>query len=96
MENYFLTAYQSLEMLAVRSENTVELGFLSESELSLFSRLIRNRRSLPVYQDGFWRCYECPFESRGLGNMVMHILRTHKPAPCNDEEMMDNTNLIAG
>ena len=96
MESYFSTVYQSSEILAVRSENIVEPGFLSESELSLFFRLIRNRRSLPVYRDGFWGCYECSFESMGLGTMVMHIMGAHKPAPRNDEDVMDGGNLTAG
>lgn len=81
------------DVLSFRSGHIAELGFLSEAELSVFSRLIRNRRSLPVYRDGYWGCYECPFESENLGTIAIHILRTHKPAPLIDDEMLDEVGV---
>jgi hypothetical protein len=93
--NFSATA-RSRDILAFNSGNIAELGFLSEAELSVFSKLIRNRRSLPVYRDGYWACYECPFESDDLGAMAIHILRAHKPAPLSDDEMLDEVCLELG
>lgn len=64
----------------------VELGFLSDRDLSIFVRLIGNRRCLPIYRGGFWGCYECPFQSDDLEIMAAHILRIHEPAPLSSEE----------
>jgi len=64
----------------------IELGFLSGKDLSIFARLINNRRCLPVYRGGFWGCYECPFESTDLGIIAAHIIHVHKPAPLSDKE----------
>ena len=64
----------------------IELGFLSDEDLSVFASLIGKRRSLPVYRGGFWGCYECPFESTDLKDIKRHIMRAHNPAPPSDEE----------
>jgi len=70
-------------------EKTIHLGFLDEGELALFARLIRHRRSLPVYLGGAWRCGACLFESSELAAMVGHIMRTHRPAPINEEDEIE-------
>ena len=71
---------------------TVELGFLTDNDLSIFVRLIRNRRCLPVYRGGFWGCYECPFESADLQIIAAHIMCIHDPAPpSNEEELCEDT-----
>ena len=63
------------------SEGVIEAGFLSDEDLEIFRRLTRYRRSLPLYLGGFWRCYECEFESSDLTVMGTHILDVHEPAP---------------
>jgi hypothetical protein len=90
------TTSGALDVPAFRSGDIAELGFLSKAELWMFSVLIRNRRSLPVHRDGFWACYECPFESDDLGATAMHILRAHKPAPLSDDEIVDGISLEVG
>ena len=62
-------------------ERVIEAGFLSNEDLEIFRRLTKRRRSLPLYLGGFWRCYECEFESSDFAAMGAHILETHKPAP---------------
>jgi len=57
----------------------VDVGFLSDADLDVFHQLTRYRRSLPLYLGGFWRCYECKFESSNLVAMGTHIMRTHGP-----------------
>ena len=71
----------------------VELGSLSDEDLSLFVRLFDHRRSLPVYRGPSWRCYQCQFESADLETMTTHIMRTHKPAPLTDDEIIDGISL---
>ena len=78
------------------SEDGYDREILGETELAFLSRLIRNQRSLPVHHDGFWRCYECRFESRSLGIMALHVLRTHKPAPLTDDEIVEGITVEAG
>jgi len=65
----------------VMFERIIEVGFLSDEELEIFRRLTKRRRSLPLYLGGFWRCYECEFESSDFAAMGAHILEAHKPAP---------------
>ncbi|MBN2132573.1 MAG: hypothetical protein JW741_23935 [Sedimentisphaerales bacterium] len=62
-------------------ERVIEVGFLSDEELGIFRRLTKRRRSLPLYLGGFWRCYECEFESSDFATMGAHILEAHKPVP---------------
>jgi len=64
----------------------VELGFLTDKDLSIFVRLIRNRRCLPVYHGGLWGCYECPFQSADLEIIAAHIMCIHQAAPASSEE----------
>ena len=59
-------------------ERVIEAGFLSDEELHIFHQLTRERRSLPLYLGGFWRCYECEFESSELTAMGAHILQRHQ------------------
>jgi len=73
----------------------VELGFLSNRDLSTFVRLIRNRRCLPIYRGGFWGCYECPFQSADLEIIAAHIMRIHEPAPrCSEEELCEDYHKV--
>ena len=67
-------------------ERVVEAGFLSDEDLQVFHRLIRQRQSLPLYLGGLWRCYECPFESSDLAAMGAHIMGTHEPVAIRTEE----------
>lgn len=67
-------------------ERVIEAGFLSDEDLEVFHRLIKQRQSLPLYLGGFWRCYECPFESSDLATMGAHIMATHEPVAIRTEE----------
>jgi len=62
-------------------ERIIEAGFLSDDDLEIFRQLTKHRRSLPLYFGGFWRCYECEFESSDLAAIGTHILEAHEPAP---------------
>lgn len=62
-------------------------AFLSRKELSLFRRLIEERRSLPVYRAGCWLCHECAFESTNLALVARHIERAHGAAPANEDDL---------
>ncbi len=62
-------------------------AFLNHKDLSLFHRLIGDRRSLPVYRAGCWLCYECTFESTDLAAMARHIVRTHGAAPATEDDL---------
>ncbi len=61
--------------------------FLSRKELSLFRRLIDDRRPLPIYRAGGWLCYECSFASTDLAAMARHIARAHGAAPANEDDL---------
>jgi hypothetical protein len=78
-----------LEPASYDPERVIPLGFLSEEELGLFSLLIRHRRALPVYLGGAWRCGACLFESSELSAMVGHAMKTHRPAPVNEEDRIE-------
>jgi hypothetical protein len=64
-------------------------GFPNQTHTSILFKLIKNRRSLPVFRGNFWACYECKFTSKSLGAMAMHIMTAHEPAPINDEEILE-------
>ena len=70
-----------------QASGIVGYAFLSHKELSLFRRLIDDRRSLPVHRAGGWLCYECPFASKDLAAMARHIVRAHGAAPPNEEDL---------
>ena len=78
-----------------QARGPVGYGFLSRKELSLFRRLIDDRRSLPVYRAGHWLCYECPFESTNLAVMARHIVRAHGAAPVSDDDLEEGTSGLA-
>lgn len=67
-------------------ECIAEIGYFDEQELAIFNRLIRHRRSLPVYLGNFWRCYDCLFESESFETVAEHIIRVHPPAPIDDDD----------
>jgi hypothetical protein len=75
------------------SERTMPAGFLGEAELTAFSVLILNRRSLPLYFGDCWRCYLCTYECFDFFDMVDHILQAHDPEPFNEA---DNAELLDG
>lgn len=90
MSEDFPQAIKAPRILVFNSENVSQSGMLGETELSFFSRMIRNRRSLPVFREGCWRFYECPFESRSLGIIALHVQQKHKAAPLSEEEILDD------
>lgn len=67
-------------------EHVIGAGYFSNDELDAFYQLISNRRSLPVYADGIWCCYECDFHCPSLATMVEHILRLHSQAPVKNQK----------
>ena len=71
------------------SEDVVDLDFLGPEGMEMFLRLIRLRRSLPVYLGGCWRCYECAFEAADLAAVAAHVVRAHRPAPLDEDEEAD-------
>lgn len=76
-----------------QAQGPVGYAFLSRKELSLFRRLIDDRRSLPVHRAGSWLCYECPFASPDLAVMAMHIVRTHGAAPADGDDLDRDSDL---
>ena len=68
-------------LLDYTNEQVISIGYFDYEELAIFSRLINNRRALPVYLGDCWRCYDCIFESSDLEIMANHIMKAHKPAP---------------
>jgi hypothetical protein len=70
-------------------------AFLSHKELSLFRRLIGDRRSLPVYRAGGWLCYECSFTAQDLAAMARHIVRAHGAAPPNEDDLEEGYSDLA-
>lgn len=89
MKCNFSQALRLPNLLDASFGSILESGFLNKTKLSMLFKLIRNRRSLPVYRGDFWICYECLFTSEKLGTMTMHIMRAHKSAPLSDEEIAD-------
>ncbi len=73
----------------------VGYAFLSRTELSLFRRLIDDRRPLPIYRAGGWLCYECRFASKSLAVMTRHIVRAHGAAPTNEEDVEEGHSELA-
>jgi hypothetical protein len=76
-------------LLDYAAERVVYPGFFSERELVIFSKLILNRRALPVYLGDCWRCYDCIFESSDFEAMANHIMKAHKPAPFVEDIEID-------
>ena len=70
-----------------QARGPVGYACLSRKEVSLFRRLIEDRRSLPVYRAGSWLCYECAFASTDLAAMVRHIVRAHGAVPTNEDDV---------
>ena len=93
MRSDFTQAFELPNFLNITFGRIVESGSLSKAELSILFKLIRNRRSLPVYRGDFWVCYECSFRTDTLGTMEMHIMREHESAPLSDEEMLEAEEL---
>jgi len=89
MSNHTTEIYPEAARYEPGCEKTIHLGFLDEGELALFARLIRHRRSLPVYVGGFWRCYACLFECTDFATMAEHMMKAHAPAPFNDEDRLE-------
>ena len=89
MRSDFTQAFELPNLLNIPFGRIVESGSLSKVELSTLFKLIRNRRSLPIYHGDFWACYECSFKSETLGTMAMHIMQEHKSAPLSDEEVLE-------
>ena len=85
MDGYAAQPLALLDTLNLTSEDVIELGFLSDEDLLLFHKLINNRRPLPIYHDGFWNCFDCPFESEDLQTITNHILKVHKPVSLSNE-----------
>ena len=79
-----------------RAQGPTGYAFLSRKELSLFRRLIDDRRSLPVYRAGCWLCYECPFASPDLVVMAGHIVRAHGAAPANEDDLDEDDSDLVG
>jgi hypothetical protein len=71
------------------AERVVYPGFFSEGDLVIFSKLILNRRALPIYLGDCWRCYDCIFESNDFEAMANHIMKAHKPAPVDEDTEID-------
>ena len=67
-------------------ERVIEAGFLSDEDLEIFHRLIKQQQSLPLYLGVFWRCYECQFESSDLAAMGAHLMGTHEPVAIRTQE----------
>ena len=93
MRSDFTQAFELPKFLNITFGKIVESGSLSKAELSILFRLIRNRRSLPVYRGDFWACYECSFRSETLRTIAMHIMREHESAPFTDEETLEAEEL---
>jgi hypothetical protein len=93
MSSDFPQALGLPDLIDVTFGGIVESGFLNKAELSILFTLIRNRRSLPIFQGDFWACYECSFRSKTLGAMAMHIMRAHESAPPSDDEMFEAEEL---
>jgi hypothetical protein len=79
-----------------RGQGLVGYAFLSRREVSLFRRLIEDRRSLPVYRADGWLCYECAFASADLAAMVRHILRAHGAIPTNEDDLDEDDQRPTG
>lgn len=71
----------------------IDSGFLSKTEVAILFKLIRNRRSLPVYRGDFWACYECAYQCETLEAMARHIMVMHESAPLSDEEILESEGL---
>ena len=95
MSGDFSQALGIPNLLEIPFGRIIESGYLSKAELSKLFKLIRNRRSLPVYRGDFWACYECSFKSEKLGTMAMPIMRAHDSAPLSDEEILEAGKLKA-
>jgi hypothetical protein len=69
--------------------------FLSRKEVSLFRRLIRGRRTLPVHRENGWVCHECLFASLDLGAVVRHIVQAHGATPANEDDLQEEDASLA-
>lgn len=67
-------------------EDVIGAGYFSDEQLDAFFQLVTHRRSLPVYANGIWYCYECCFQAGDIQTMSVHILKTHNRAPVNERE----------
>lgn len=93
MSSEFSQALGLSNLLNLPFGKIIESGFLSKAEAAILFKLIRNRRSLPVYRGDVWACYECAFRCERLEAMARHIMLMHESAPLTDEEILESKEL---
>jgi hypothetical protein len=89
MVGYAMDGFQFIDPSCPESGKTVPGGFFEEAELTGFSLLIRNRRSLPLYFGDCWRCSLCTYTCFDFFDMVDHILQNHGPEPFNEADVAE-------
>ena len=78
-----------LQLTCLGSEQTGSLDTLGQREFDILAHLCHQRRTLPVYREGLWCCYECGFYSADIDEVGRHLLGDHEALPpdAEDEEI---------
>ena len=85
--NIRISAFRRLSQLSCfGSEQIGELDRLGSHEYDVLSQLFSQRRSLPVYREGLWCCYDCNFYSVNIEEVKQHLLKVHQALPAEEED----------
>jgi hypothetical protein len=60
------------------------LEILDPYELEVLALLCFHRRTLPVYREGIWYCFDCNYYSADIAAVSRHLLTEHEPFPPDD------------
>jgi hypothetical protein len=89
MEVRTATFCRSLHLNCLGSDQIGELDRLGQREFDVLARLFDQRRSLPVYREGLWCCYDCNFYSADIEEVGQHLLTVHQALAPDEEEDTD-------
>jgi hypothetical protein len=76
-----------MPLTCLGSEQIDSLDIMGQHEFDRLAQLFRQRRSLPVYREGIWFCYDCSYYTTDIDEISSHILRFHDPLPPDPEEL---------
>jgi hypothetical protein len=87
MDVRVVVSQQPASLTCFGSEDIDTLDMLGQFEFDVLALLFNQRRSLPVYRDRLWYCYDCGFYSLNIEEVGQHLLQHHEPSPPDEEEL---------
>lgn len=87
MDSSVLVYQQPLTLTCFGSEEIGSLDSLGQHEYDVLAQLFHERRSLPVYRNGLWCCYDCGFYSIDIEEVSHHLLQCHEACPPDEDDL---------